>query len=104
MLAEFLHSALLVGTAHVVLGVFIDQGNNANLKPYATAVDIVYWIVPRYLESDLARDVYSSSQTTQGDSALRFINVSGPGDVVFWAAWIVILFGLLYLLLQRREV
>jgi hypothetical protein len=96
----------LIGFAHVVLHIFVDHGQavTTNLRVITTVVDVIYWIVPRYLDSDLTREVYAGAQATRGDSALSTINVSGPFDVAYWFAWVAVLFILLTWVLQRREV
>jgi ABC-type transport system involved in multi-copper enzyme maturation permease subunit len=96
----------LIGFAHVVLHIFVDHGQavTSNLRVITTVVDVIYWTVPRYLDSDLTREVYAGAQATRGDSALSTINVSGPFDVAYWFAWVAVLFILLTWVLQRREV
>jgi ABC-type transport system involved in multi-copper enzyme maturation permease subunit len=95
----------LIGGAYVLLNAFVAQSapGTGNLRGIASFVDVVYWLVPRYLDSDLQREVYQSA-LSGSNSNLSAINVSGPVDVLYWALWAVLLFGLLYLALHRREV
>jgi ABC-type transport system involved in multi-copper enzyme maturation permease subunit len=94
-----------LGGLHVVLHVIIDQGGGTGtVHAFSTWVDVFYWLVPRYLDSDLARDlVQAGAVGTRGQSS-SLINVSGPGDVAYWAGYSALLLGLLFLAIRRREV
>jgi ABC-type transport system involved in multi-copper enzyme maturation permease subunit len=67
-------------------------------------VTALYWVVPRYLDSDLQREVYQNFATQSNGGPPATTPVSGGWDVLYWAGWIVILVALLYLVIRRREV
>ena len=96
----------VVGGIHIVLHALIEQsvGAAGNLPAFSTAVDIVYWLVPRNLDSDLTREVFATAATPTTNGALSTINVSGPIDVAYWAFYCLLLFALLVIVLQRKEV
>ncbi|MFY9613988.1 MAG: hypothetical protein WAT58_01195 [Candidatus Dormiibacterota bacterium] len=94
-----------VAAAHSILHTFIDQGaTGSNIRAISTVFDVVFWIVPRELQSDLVRDVYLNAQATRDAVGLGTIYVSGPLDVAYWLAWVALLFFLLIWVLRRREV
>ena len=99
-------AAKVVGGIHVVVHALIDQavGATGNLPTISAVVDIFYWLLPRNLDSDLTREVFAAAATPPTSSALSTINVSGPIDVAYWAAYNLVLLAVLILVLQRKEV
>jgi hypothetical protein len=69
-------------------------------------VSALYWIVPRYLDSDLQKEVFETASLNSPGAGLNTSNiaVSGGWDVLYWAAYGVLLIALLYWVLRRREV
>ncbi|MEA2646778.1 MAG: hypothetical protein QOE92_1861 [Chloroflexota bacterium] len=102
--------AKLVGTAHLLMHAIQDVGTpisstvSDGFRLATRVVDVLYWLVPRYLESDLQKEVYSQSSDAAFSGSSPLINVSDWTDVAFWAAWIALLFALLFLALRSREV
>jgi ABC-type transport system involved in multi-copper enzyme maturation permease subunit len=80
--------------------------NSGGFLAFRYIVTGVYWMVPRYLDSDLQREVFQ--RAAQGSQSSGFnpnaINASGPTDVIYWAVYTVLLIALLYWALRRREV
>jgi len=89
-----------------VLNLVISQLHSPGLEIYRGIITAVYWVVPRYLDSDLQKEVFQQAvqdRTTPGLN-LSAINVSGPVDAAYWAVYSLLLIALLYWVLRRREV
>ncbi len=77
-------------------------------------INVVYWLVPHQLNSELPREIVRSALRRHPrppgaggrafDPLSQIPNASGPADVAFWAAYLVVLCALLYLLVRRRQV
>ena len=102
----FIQAGKIVDTAHF----FIDQASQAGasgsgFETVGNVVTGLYWILPRYLDSDLVQDILRESQGVSGAAAASAsVHVSDLVDVAYWAAYAVVLFGILYWLLRRKEV
>lgn len=94
----------LVDGFHFYLDVFTGGAHGTGGLEAASAVaNVLYWIFPRYLDSDLAAEILRDAGTV-GPSTVSLVHSSDLVDVAVWTVYVVLLFGLLYWLLRRKEV
>ncbi|MGH7761059.1 MAG: hypothetical protein ACREOY_06550 [Candidatus Dormibacteraceae bacterium] len=84
------------------------------------AIETFYWLVPHQLLSNLARDITTLNVATLcetgcpglqatpaqilADELSRIPGASGPGDVVYWLAYLCVVSAVLYVALRRKQV
>ncbi len=83
-------------------------------------MNVVYWLVPHQLLSNLDRDITIANfnancatgcpgiQPNPGqylaDQLSRIPGASGPGDAVYWTAYLLVVCAILYVALRRKQV
>ncbi|MBO0836657.1 MAG: hypothetical protein J2P28_14270 [Actinobacteria bacterium] len=80
-------------------------------EPWAGIVKVVYWLVPHSLFSSLPREIVRvatlGATPRPGARFNPYAGVpspSGVGDILFWAAYCVVIVLVLYLAVRRRQV
>lgn len=98
----------VVASSVVALRNLLDNGafTNSVLKPI---FDVLYWFVPHELTSsatgEIAKASIKLSPNASTNAALAAVPAaSGPGDVAWWALFVVLFAGLVYYSVRRRQV
>ena len=115
--------AAVVAFIYYVVSMFVFQihtqmvaGNLGDNEILKAAVNIGYWVVPHPLVSDIQRqlaqanyDLFASMSGQEGGPPPgQFINYAPPGsgiqDIIWWAFLVVLIAGLVYVAVRRRQV
>ena len=98
-----------VGFLHTLV-----QNKVINSSLWDPVINFVYWVVPHRLQSDLPREIVRAQLARHPfpagprgqvfDPLSQIPYGSGWPDILYWAAYLVALCALLYLLVRRRQV
>jgi ABC-type transport system involved in multi-copper enzyme maturation permease subunit len=99
-----------VSTLHALVA-----NNTLTASPWAQIINVLYWLVPHSLISSLPHEVIRiglaagiiPTTTRTGRPTNPYASVpapSGVGDILFWAAYCLVLGALLYAAVRRRQV
>jgi ABC-type transport system involved in multi-copper enzyme maturation permease subunit len=99
-----------VSTLHALVA-----NHTLTASPWAGIINVLYWLVPHSLISSLPREVIRiglaagiiPATTRAGRPTNPYASVpapSGVSDILFWAAYCLVIGALLYLAIRRRQV
>ena len=71
--------------------------------------DVVYWVVPHSLLSNLQRDIVATAvrlhpNAGRGNPLATTPGASGAGDIVFWIGYLAVILLLLFVAVRRKQV